>query len=144
MIDLTNLSPVPEKPSYEQLSVQLLDAAIELSQIERGEISAGPTIGTVLSNLGLRDHTLATGDDLRKAVDPRTIDIYGRVVSQLTSHSTRNIHDLAAHIKQFSTFDAFHHTPDQLAAMRTFFLALHRELLAENYNRLDDDAPDRV
>jgi len=59
MIDLSKLAPVAEKPSYEELSVQLLDAAIELDRIARGEISESTTVGAVLANLGIRDHVVS-------------------------------------------------------------------------------------
>ena len=146
MIDLTNLEPSPEPPSYEQLSVQLLDAAIELTRIEHGEIGKTVAVAAVLSNLGLRNHQVASGDALRKAIDPKTIDIYGRVVSQLTAGTTRNIDDLAAHIKKYSSFsgDISQSSHDELLHMKQFFLALHRELLAENYNRLEESIPDRI
>lgn len=144
MIDQNNLTPAQHKPSYEELSVQLIDAAIELNRFERGEISQCNTVATALLNLGLRDRQFVTGDDLRKVVDPKTIDIYSRVVSQLTRESTRNINDLAAHVQKYSTFNGSQSSPDERAAMKAFFLALHRELLAENYSRLTEDVPDRV
>jgi hypothetical protein len=142
MIDLNSLSPVPPKPSYEELSVQLLDAAIDLNRIERGEISESAKVGIVLSNLGLGDHLPATGEDLCKVVDPKTIDIYSRVVSQLTTEATRNINDLAAHIQKYVAPASSHNCPKNVVAMKEFFIALHRELLAESNTRLEEDAPE--
>jgi|SRR5271165_2887409 len=146
MIDLNNLAPRPEKPSYEALSRQLLNAAIDLNRIARGEISESPTVAAVLANLGLRDHQVRTADDLRQAVDPQTIDIYSRVVSQLSAEPTRSINDLAMYIQQYTEFGSnlAEGSHEQLSAMKDFFLALHRELLAENYNRLNESLPDRV
>lgn len=138
-IDLEKLVPGAGKPSYEELSVSLLDAAIELNRLERGEISSASTVSAVLTNLGLRDHQLASGDDLRQAVDPKTIDIYNRAVSQLTSKLALSINDLAEFIRKYSAYgERVDQRPKgELAEMRSFFLALHRELVEENYNRLE-------
>jgi hypothetical protein len=146
MIDLNNLAPMPEKPSKEALSVQLLDAAIDLNRIARGEISESPAVVAVLANLGLHDHQVRTGDDLRQAVDPQTIDIYSRVISQLVTEPTRSVNDLAMYIQKYSELGSNlgKRSGEQLSAMKDFFLALHRELLAEGYNRLNESVPDRV
>ncbi len=144
MIDLTNLTPAPRKMSYEGLSVQLLDAAIELNRLERGEISKCETVAAVLLNLGLRDSQFATGDDLRKVVDPKTIDIYSRVVPKLTTEKTDTINELAAHVRKYSIFKDSESSSKEVAAIKAFFLALHREILAENYGRLDEEYTDRM
>ncbi len=132
-------SEVPStNPSFEELSVQSLDAAIDLDRLRRGEDVDGGAINNLAMNLGFRGNPPWSADGFKRYTDPKTLDIYSRAVTHLTKVRLSTIGELAAKIREIAdafTKDIKAVNPDDLQKMRDFCLALHRELLAETYDR---------
>ena len=133
-------------PSYEELAVQSLDAAIEIDRLQRGETINRAVIDSLADNLGLR-RDINTGDALSRLVDPRTVDIYNRTVFHLTKIHANTVDELAAQIRKYA--DSFKRgvtaiAGDDLSSLREFCIALHRELLSETYDRRIDSSAERV
>ena len=143
MVNLEGFNADGRHPSYEELSQLTLDAAIELDRRQRGEKVDQEVIETLIENLGLRNETMESGEALRCMVDPRTVDVYNRALCHLTRTEISTIDELANKISSY--IDAFKEDinsaePKSIAAMRDFCLAIHRELLAETYERHNEIA----
>ena len=129
--------PTPS-PSFEELSVLSLDAAIDLDRLQRGEAVDPGAIQNLATNLGFRANSAWSDDILKSHTDPRTVDLYSRAVMHLTNARISTVTELATKIRQVA--DAFTRDigiadPADLRKMRDFCLALHSELLAETYDR---------
>lgn len=143
MVDLEGLNADARHPSYEELSQLTLDAAIELDRRQRGETVDQQVIDSLIEYLGLRSETMETGEALRCMVDPRTVDVYNRALHHLTRAKISTIDELADKIGSY--LEAFSENldtakPESISAMRDFCLAIHRELLAETFDRYSDIA----
>ncbi len=129
--------PAPS-PTFEELSVQSLDAAIDLDRLQRGEAVDPGAIQSLAMNLGFRPNSAWSDDILKSHTDPRTVDLYSRAVTHLTNARVSTVAELAAKIQQVAnafTKEIAAADPADLRKMRDFCLALHRELLAEAYGR---------
>lgn len=138
MVNLENLSPQAPAPSLEELSVLSLDAAIELDQLRSGRGIRKEVIDSLIARIGLHADGAGTVDALQRLIDPATVDIYNRAVSHLTNVTANTIDELATEIRKY--VEKFNRDitlvgPEDLLTMRNFCLALHRELLAETYDR---------
>ena len=132
-------SEIPSaKPSFEELSVQSLDAAIDLDRLQRGENIDAQTINSLANSLGFREEHSWTADAFKRYTNPKTMDIYSRTVANLTKIQPSTIGELVAKIREIAEVfakDVKAVDADDLQRMRDFCLALHRELLAETYDR---------
>jgi hypothetical protein len=153
MVELIDLDAPSRLPSYEELSVLSLDAAIELDQIRRGDSDiphlgeASTATGRLIDNLGFRSKSLGTVEAFQRLADPRTVDIYNRAVFHLTKIHTNTMEELASAVQKYIvTFvqNAGPRNSADLAQMRDFCLALHRELLAETYSRFGESGSELI
>jgi len=132
--------------SFEELSVQSLDAAIELGRLQHGHDVEVGAIHSLAKNLGFDETTTWSADTIKRFVDPKTVDIYSRAVTHLGDAPPSTITELAAKIREIASAfsrDVKVITGDDLKRMRDFCLALHRELLVESNERQAENSPER-
>lgn len=144
MLDLQGLDMQQDRPSYEELSVLSLDAAIELDQLQRGEPSDTEVIRSLVYKLGLNP-LVGSVDALSRLVDPKTVDIYNRTISRLADNPLNTLDQLAERVRSYSEVfarDIGSADRADVEAMRDFCLALHRELLSDNYNKTAETMAD--
>lgn len=144
MVNLESLGAKRDKTSYEGLSILSLDAAIELDRRRRESDGSLVAVNALAHNLKLNDD-VGDAENLKRLVDPRTVDIYSRAVIQLTKKAAGTIEELAGQIRTYA--DAFKRDPNDLNeqdidSMQKFCLALHGELLAEIHSRKVDRRAD--
>ena len=129
--------------SFEELSVQSLDAAIELDRLQHGQAVDVAAVNSLAKNLGFQDVNAWPAEAFRRFMDT---DIYYRAMTRLNEVPPSTVTELAAKLREIAdtfTRDVKVVTGDDLKKMRDFCLALHRELLAETYDRHVENMPER-
>ncbi|MGH7008506.1 MAG: hypothetical protein ACRED7_08890 [Stellaceae bacterium] len=138
MVNLEHLSPQAPAPTLEKLAVLSLDAAIELDQLRSGRKFRKEAIDALIERIGLRADGAGSEHILQSLIDPATVNIYSRAVTQLTNVPASTINELAREVSKY--VEKFNRDinsigSDEIVTMRDFCLALHHELLAEIYDR---------
>jgi hypothetical protein len=120
--------------SVEGLSLLALDAALDLDRLIAGTATDVRSIDALLSLLGSSDSTLVTGGP-RQLANPKTLDALNRAFRD-TNVPVKTTDDIKARMSEYmETFSENRQAGDisALQLLKRFCIALHNELLADNY-----------
>jgi hypothetical protein len=120
--------------SLEGLSLLALDAAMDLDRLITGTSTEVQSIDALFSLLGLGDSARVAGSP-RQLANPKTLDALGRAFRD-TNVAVKTTDDIKARMSEYmKTFAENRQAEDvtALVLLKRFCIALHNELLADNY-----------
>jgi hypothetical protein len=120
--------------SVEGLSLLALDAAMDLDRLINGASTEVQSIDALFSLLGSGDSALVAGGP-RQLANPKTLDALNRAFRH-TNVSVKTTDDINARMSEYMKTFAENRQAGNVTALellKRFCIALHNELLADNY-----------